>query len=176
MKILKKLKAILRITLIIYRDTEEKITPESINSETLLQTYCSIYKEIPNRAKISRSKITELYYDEVYDDVDNADNLLCSYYLYKYIIAENKKHNEEHLLHSIYAMLYIMTKKYPELKSNYSGDVAKKAYDEALSFLTDLTNDQKNKNESYTHHNFFKSELSKKKIDEKLNIEEPSND
>lgn len=176
---LKKIKdyfSIKGVTLIIYRDSEERITSESINSETLLQAYCSIYKEIPNRAKISRSKITELYYDEVYNNADNASNLLCAYYLYKYVITENKKHDEEHLLHSIYAMLYVMTKKYPKLKLNYSEDVIQKAYNEALSFLTNLTNDQKNKNESYTHHNFFKSELSKRKIDEKLGLEEQKND
>lgn len=168
---LKKIKEFFKtngINLIIYRDAEEKTILESINSETLLQVYCSIYKEIPNRAKISKSKLTEAFYDDVYGNINNHKKLLCSYHLYKYVNAANKKHNEEHLLHSIYAMLYIMSKKYPELKQKYSDNIATKAYEEALSFLTQLTNEQKSKNESYTHHNFFKSEISKKKIDEKL--------
>ena len=158
------------ITLIIYRDTEEKITQNSINSETLLQAYCAIYKEIPNRAKISRTKITELYYDEVYNDPSNVHDLLCSFYLHRYVVLENKTRNEEHLLHSIYAMLYVMTQKHPTLKKNYSEEIVAQAYNDAVSFLTDLTDEQMSRNESYTHHNFFKSEISKKKIDEKLSL------
>ena len=111
-----------------------------------------------------------MYYDEVYNDSNNVKDLLCSYYLHRYVVSENKKHNEEHLLHSIYAMLYVMTQKYPALKENYSEEIVTQAYNDAVVFLTDLTNEQMSKNESYTHHNFFKSEISKKKIDEKLSL------
>ena len=156
------------ITLIIYRDTEEKVSKESINAETLLQAYCSIYMGIPNRAKISKSKLTELYYDKVYSDVNNYNQLLYSYFIYKYVVYKNREREEEHLLHSIYAMLYVMTRKYPNLAKNYDKEEVEEAYDFAVKFLSDLTSEQRSKNESYTHHNFFKSEISKKRIDEKL--------
>ena len=170
---LKKIKdyfAMNGISLMIYRDSEEKISKECINAETLLQAYCSIYLNIPNRAKISKSKLTETYYDEIYSDTNNCNQLLCSYRIYKYVVAQNKKREEEHLLHSTYAMLYIMTQKYSNLKTNYDAKETEEAYNFALKFLSDLTYEQKSRNESYTHHNFFKSEISKKKIDEKLSI------
>lgn len=156
------------VSLVIQRDVEEELLPESINSELLLQVYCAIYKEIPHRSKISKSKLTEDFYDIVYDDTTIATELFAAYKLYDFTKKENKKHTEEHLLHSIYAMLFVMTKKYPELKRAFAGDVANKAYEWALNFLTDLTEYQKSINESYTHHNFFKSELSKKVIEEAL--------
>lgn len=171
LKLLKRYFATKNITLIIKRDIEEEICKKSINSELLLQVYCAIYKEIPHRSKISKSRLTETYYDEVYSSENNVEDLLRAFQLYDFTKEKNKHHDEEHLLHSIYAMLYVMTKRDPNLKSLFDEEKAEIAYDYAIKFLTSLTKEQKNSNTNYSHHNFFKSELSTKLIDQKLEKE-----
>lgn len=169
LKKIKNLFAQKEISLLIQRNCEEKKNKLAINSDFLLQLYCAIFKEIPHKSKISKNSIIDDYYDEVYSDPTSADKLLNSFYLYNYVQNMNKENKDvSHLKHSLYSMLYIMTKKNPTLKESFDIEIAKKAYEYAKEILQEITESEKSKTKDYTHNNFFKSEYSTRVINNYL--------
>lgn len=169
---LKKIKEYFRennISLLISRDVEEEKMPLAINSDTLLQLYCSLYKGIPHKAKISIGKLVEDYYDDVYNTPNIHNELLNAFKIYQ-IVKSNIRENTNlsHLKHSSFSLLYTMGLLIPDIKMKYDEELVMKAYDKALNFLNEIIEEQRN-NSNYTNHNFFKSEKSTKVIKEKYN-------
>ena len=156
------------ISLLIERNIEEAKMAKSINSDKLLQLYCSIYKEIPHKAKISIGKLTENYYDEVYDTPDIYNELLNSFLIYDFVINENKNHNEEHLRHSAFSLIYLICKIDPSIKETVDNNKLLVSYNKALELINEIVTEQRSNDINYTPHNFFKSEYSTKCINDKL--------
>lgn len=155
------------VSLLISRDVEEEKMQLAINSDTLLQLYCSLYKGIPHKAKISIGKLVEDYYDDIYNTPNIHNELLNVFKIYQVVksnIQENS--NISHLKHSQFSLLYTMGLLVPEIKIKYDKELINDAFDKALLFLNELVNEQK-VNRNYTDHNFFKSEKSTKLIKEK---------
>ncbi len=149
------------VSLLINRDVEEKKLPDAINSDTLLQLYCSLYKGIPHKAKISISKLIEDYYDDVYNTPNIHMDLLNTFKIFQIIKKKNKENPEiQHLRHSSFSLLYLMGMLHPEIKNSYSEDKIITAYDESLAALNKIVEKQKNENKNFSNHNFFKSEKS----------------
>lgn len=148
------------ISMLIQRDIEETKKEKSINSDFLLQIYCSIYKRIPHRSKISKSKLIEDYYDEVYSNPNIHNDLLNSFYIYEYVRTENKKMTQSHLNHSLYSMLYLIGIIEPKLQEGFDKCLIEKSYKEALNILDEIVENQSKNDKDYTHHNFFKAEKS----------------
>lgn len=153
------------IALLVKRDVEEAEKNKNqrvINADTLLQTYCATYKEVPHKSKANKNKLIFDFYDDVYNtDQHNIHlDLLNSFYLYEFV--RNAKKNKEHLKHSFYSVLYLMVKLKPELKKSFDGKLAEDAYAKAVVLLDEIVQSEK------SYHNFFKSERSTMAIGEKL--------
>jgi len=153
------------VSLLIKRDCEEKKTDKSINSDTLLQVYVSIYLDIPHKAKNSKNKLIEDFYDDTYNEENIHDKLLIAFQIYEFVINNNKSNkNFSFVSHSLFALLFLISRLNPELKISFNKENLKKVYYEALKILNDIVAQEKKANENYTHNNFFKSEESTNKI------------
>ncbi len=149
------------ISLLINRDIEEEKLPLSINSDTLLQLYCSLYMEIPHKAKISISKLIEDYYDDVYNTPDIHKKLLNTFKINQIIKNKNKEHTDIiHLKHSSLSLLFLIGFLNPSLKDTYNEEKLVETYDNALNILNKIVEKQKKEDANYSNHNFFKSEKS----------------
>lgn len=149
------------ISLLINRDIEEEKLPLSINSDTLLQLYCSLYMEIPHKAKISISKLIEDYYDDVYNTPDIHKKLLNTFKINQIIKNKNKEHTDIiHLKHSSLSLLFLIGLLNPSLKDTYNEEKLVETYDNALNILNEIVEKQKEEDANYSNHNFFKSEKS----------------
>ena len=165
------------ISLLINRDIEEEKLPLSINSDTLLQLYCSLYMEIPHKAKISISKLIEDYYDDVYNTPDIHKKLLNTFKINQIIKNKNKEHTDIiHLKHSSLSLLFLIGLLNPSLKDTYNEEKLVETYDNALNILNEIVEKQKEEDANYSNHNFFKSEKStlqiKNMVQELSEIEE----
>jgi len=166
---LKKIKAFFdtkEVSLLIQRNVEEEKKPKAINSDLLLQVYCAIYKSIPHKSKISKNKLIKDYYDDVYSNPSIHNDLLNSFYLYEYVRKENKCRSQQHLSHSMYSVLYIMGCCEVSLKESFAPDIAIKAYNKSVGILDEIV--QRQQDENYSNHNFFKSEKSTNEINNYL--------
>lgn len=149
------------ISLLINRDIEEEKLPLSINSDTLLQLYCSLYMEIPHKAKISISKLIEDYYDDVYNTPDIHKKLLNTFKINQIVKNKNKEHTDIiHLKHSSLSLLFLIGLLNPSLKDTYNEEELVETYDNALNILNEIVEKQKEEDANYSNHNFFKSEKS----------------
>lgn len=149
------------ISLLINRDIEEEKLPLSINSDTLLQLYCSLYMEIPHKAKISISKLIEDYYDDVYNTPDIHKKLLNTFKINQIVKNKNKEHTDIiHLKHSSLSLLFLIGLLNPSLKDTYNEEKLVETYDNALNILNEIVEKQKKEDANYSNHNFFKSEKS----------------
>lgn len=165
------------ISLLINRDIEEEKLALSINSDTLLQLYCSLYIGIPHKAKISISKLIEDYYDDVYNTPDIHTKLLNTFKINQVIKNKNKEHTDIiHLKHSSLSLLFLIGLLNPTLKDVYDEELLMETYDNALNILNEIVEKQKTEDVNYSNHNFFKSEKStiqiKNKLQELSEIEE----
>ena len=165
------------ISLLINRDIEEEKLALSINSDTLLQLYCSLYIGIPHKAKISISKLIEDYYDDVYNTPDIHTKLLNTFKINQVIKNKNKEHTDIiHLKHSSLSLLFVIGLLNPTLKDVYDEELLMETYDNALNILNEIVEKQKTEDVNYSNHNFFKSEKStiqiKNKLQELSEIEE----
>lgn len=168
---LKKIKEFFKennISLLIKRDIEEEKLEKSINSDLLLQIYCASYMEIPHKSKISKNKLIEDYYDDVYSNANIHKELLNSFNVYDFVKANNRNLKYEHLNHSTFSILYLIYKLRPELKNEINLKLLDETYKKAIDILNKIVDEQKNKDENYSHHNFFKSEKSTTAINEYL--------
>lgn len=157
------------ISLLINRDIEEEKLPLSINSDTLLQLYCSLYMEIPHKAKISISKLIEDYYDDVYNTPNIHKKLLNTFKINQIIKNKNKEHTDIiHLKHSSLSLLFLIGLLNPSLKDIYNEELLVETYDNALNILNEIVEKQKEEDANYSNHNFFKSEKSTIQIKNKL--------
>ncbi|MDA0157068.1 AIPR family protein [Brachyspira hyodysenteriae] len=112
-KTLKKLKMFFEqegISLLIQRNSEEKVLKRNISSDKLLQIYCSMYRKIPHISKSSKESIIKEYYDDVYSNPHIHNDLLLSFLIYETVINEynSLKSSVNHIPHSLYAVLYTM--------------------------------------------------------------------
>lgn len=149
------------VSLLINRNVEEEKLQDAINSDTLLQLYCSLYRGIPHKAKISISKLIEDYYDEVYNTSDIHIDLLNTFKIFQIIKEKNKENSDIlHLKHSKLSLLYLMGLLHPEIKASYDKNKILTAYEEGLSALNTIVEEQQKENQNFSHHNFFKSERS----------------
>ena len=156
------------ISLLINRDIEEEKLPLSINSDTLLQLYCSLYEGIPHKAKISISKLIEDYYDDIYNMHNIHTRLLNTFKIYQTIKNKNKNHSDiAHLKHSLLSLLFLIGLLSPSVKDNYNENLIIETYNKALNILNKIVEEQKSKDSNYSNHNFFKSERSTIIIKEK---------
>lgn len=157
------------VSLLISRDVEEEKMSLAINSDALLQLYCSLYKGIPHKAKISIGKLVEDYYDDVYNTPNIHNELLNVFKIYQ-VIKSNIRENSDiaHLKHSLFSLLYTMGLLVPEIKSRYDKNDVINAFTKALIFLNEIVEEQKG-HSGYTDHNFFKSEKSTRIIKDKYN-------
>ncbi|MEA5001032.1 MAG: AIPR family protein [Endomicrobiaceae bacterium] len=172
---LKKIKEFFKtknISLLIQRDCEEKRENKNINSDSLLQIYCSIFLEIPHKVKTSKNKVIEQYYDEVYNQNIHKE-LLSSFQIYEFVLEQNKDcedaNTKTHIDHSLYSLLFLMTQIDPSLKKLFNSAKAKTAYKKSLDVLNILTEKERAEDINYSPHNFFKSETSTIKIIKFLN-------
>lgn len=160
---LKKIKEFFKennISLLIKRDIEEEKLNKSINSDLMLQIYCASYMGIPHKSKISKNKLIEDYYDEVYSNSNIHNDLLNCFNVYDFIKSNNKNLKYEHLNHSTFSILYLIYKLKPELKDKIDFKILNDTYTYAINILNKIVEEQKRKDENYSHHNFFKSEKS----------------
>ncbi len=172
LKILKEFFKENNIDFIYKQNSEVPASKDSIRSETLLQAYCSIYEGIPHFAKSNTTRLIEKYFDTVYDDERNSEKLLNAYRLFNFSKTEAKKHTEKFLIHSRFSILYLMSKIDPTLLKTFDKTKAGKAYKKAIEYLTKiLENENCNNNNSFSFHNFFKSEKSTRCIDDYLRQE-----
>ena len=156
------------ISLVTKRDSEEKKLKYSISSDRLLQIYCSIYKKVPHKAKISKTKLIEEYYEEVYSNPNSFKELLLSYRLYFNIEGKHKKSITDHSRHSLFSVLFYMSLIDPDIlniNKEFNLNEVNKIYIKSMTDIDNIINIYSSKpNSNYTHHNFFKSEKSTKAI------------
>lgn len=145
------------ISLLIQRDSAEIKKPDSINSDLLLQVYCSFYKEIPHEAKTSKEKLIQNYYDDVFKNNTISKNLLIAYKVYKYVKDENKKKEDEFIKHAMFSILYLIGIIEPNIKNEYNEDIASKAYNESLKIISSTIVQENSTQKNFTFNNFFKS-------------------
>ncbi len=155
------------ISLLTKRDSEQTVTGESISIEHLLQVYCSIYKGIPHSAKISKTKLIEDEFDGVFSSDSKIENLHTSFLIYQSVDRLIKSCAVSEITrHGLYAVLYSVVKVNPDLKDNFEQRKLEATLKQALSDLVSIISEEKNKDTSFSAHNFFKSNRSKELIDE----------
>ncbi|MBD5403187.1 hypothetical protein HDR58_10405 [bacterium] len=169
LKKLKKFFELNNISLLIDRNIEEEKLEKAINSESLLQLYCASYMEIPHRSKISKAKLTENYYDNVYNNEEAYNDLLNIYKIYEFVKEKNKTQKQSHITHSLYSILYLIFKLEPSLKTTWDIKILEPAYNKAIEIIDEIVKEQAENNPDYSNHNFFKSELSTITIKSTLN-------
>lgn len=160
---LKKLKeyfATENISLIIERNIEENLLEKQITSEKLLQIYCSIYMDIPHDSKRAKNYLVNKYYSDVYKRDDKYNDLLISFYIYDCIIEKYQNSNYEHVPHSLYSILFLMTKLYPELKKRFDKNKTIEFFDISMQKMNDIITKYRNNPIDFTYNNFFKSQKS----------------
>ncbi|OEJ14652.1 hypothetical protein BFL38_07360 [Brachyspira hampsonii] len=161
LKTLKEYFAIKNISLIIERNSEENLLEKHIISEKLLQIYCSIYMDIPHEAKRAKNYLVNKYYSEVYKRDDIYNDLLISFYIYDCIIEKYQNSNYEHVPHSLYSVLFFMTKILPELKKNFDENKTIEIFNIAMDKINNIVQQYRNDNiKTFTYTNFFKSQKS----------------
>lgn len=152
------------ITLLIQRDSEERKLKRNINSDTLLQVYCSIYKNIPHTSKNNKNKLIEDYYEEVYKDNNNYKNLLNAFLIYEFVREKIKDESRgvdyDFINHALHSIIYFITAIIPSLKDKFNYQDAEDAYKNCIKELAEIVKKQKSEDEKYANHNFFKSSRS----------------
>ncbi len=155
------------ISLLIERNFEEKKLEKAINSDLLLQLYCSSYLGIPHEAKISKSKLIEDNFDRVFSTTDVHEKTLRIFEIYEYVKDKNRVKKQLHIKHSLFSILFAMFLIEPKIKTEDLESILPNTYEKAIKVI-DLVVKLEQTYESYSHHNFFKSELSTIKIKDKV--------
>jgi hypothetical protein len=150
--------------------SDKKIDKGKIASnERVFQAYISLFKEMPNEAKSSKSKIFEKYFDNIFlsSNTKLPEQLLISYKLLSFIENQSKRHYNDwkngdiFLYHSELALVYLAGKIYPRLKEDASILEDKKQmeniYRQSISVLRRIIESERLKDFDYSHNKFFKS-------------------
>ncbi|PIP39641.1 hypothetical protein COZ13_01910 [Candidatus Desantisbacteria bacterium CG_4_10_14_3_um_filter_40_18] len=150
--------------------TDKKIDKDKIaNNERVFQSYVSLFKDIPHEAKSSKSKIFERYFDDVFDNGNDnlPQQLLISHKLLTFIEEQAKKYSNEwknedvFLNHAELAMVYIVGKIYPKIKTDETifNNITslKRIYAFAILLLRIFIEYEKKRDMDYSHNKFFKS-------------------
>lgn len=150
------------INLITKRDSEYEKKPYEITAELLLQIYCAMYEKIPHKSKISKSRLIQDYFDNVYGNTEIFKDLLNCVCYYYFINSQKNKQSEFTIkqlhIHGVYAILYTMfSLKQNELTSiSTDNKQLKDTYEKTLKILNEIIKDQQ-KNIDFSFHNFFKA-------------------
>ena len=148
------------VALVVKRDSEVRYTNQSISSELLLQVHCAIHDNLPHKSKVSKTKLIEERFENVFSDNVDASAIFNSFVLYKVTSSNLKAKNIESEIstHGIYALLNCIKRCDPSLIVDFEEHKFETAFDKAIEKIRQLILEARgNKVKEFTPNNYFKS-------------------
>jgi len=147
---------------------EEKVSYDKIaKNDTILQSYLSLYKNIPHQAKSSKGGVFEEYFNNIFvlEDKNLPQEFFRSYELLKFTQLKERQAkitNENAFLpHAAFAIVYVMgmaNENIKDISHDISQSDLEKTYSQAIEIIKKSIKDEKGHMEdAYSHNKFFKS-------------------